>query len=208
MSAKPAITKLQQLDLSQQYTYADYLTWQFKERVELIRGWVRQMSPAPNVRHQRISRIITQAVAALLENKPCEMFSAPFDVRLPLPPHKTKGDKTDTVVQPDIVVICDPAKLDEQGCNGAPDLVIEILSPGNTRREMKDKLELYQTAGVPEYWIVDPEHEFILVYTLDPTGKYTSSLPYTEGHTLTTPILPGFDLPVEQVFVQPGAPKY
>jgi Uma2 family endonuclease len=200
MTAKPTITDFQQLDLSRQYTYADYLTWQFKERVELIRGWVMRMSPAPNVQHQRISGFLFNQLYNALSGGACQVFSAPFDVRLPLPPHKTKSDKADTVVQPDIVVICDPAKLDEQGCNGAPDLVIEILSPGNARREMKDKLEIYQAAGIPEYWVVDPEHEFILVYTLDQNGKYLSSLPYTEGSVLTTPVLAGFELEVERVF--------
>ena len=194
------ITDFEQLDLGKRYTYADYLTWQFAERVELLRGWIVKMSPAPNLRHQRISGYVFRRIGAFLEEKPCEVFSAPFDVRLPLPPYRVKGDKVDTVVQPDIVVVCDPAKLDEQGCIGAPDIVVEILSPGNTRREMKDKLELYQTAGVPEYWIVDPDHEFILVFTPNETGQYTGSLPYTEGSELTSPALPGFRLDVGKVF--------
>ncbi len=198
------ITDFQQLDLSKTYTYADYLTWQFAERVELIRGKIFKMSPAPNVRHQRISRIISLNIGAYLSEKPCEMFTAPFDVRLPLPPKKIKGDRIDTVVQPDIVVICDPAKLDERGCVGAPDIVVEILSPGNTRREMKDKLELYQNAGVPEYWVVDPEHEFIIVYTPNAAGQYIGSVPYTEGMALQTPILPGFALDINTVFAQPN----
>lgn len=197
------ITDFQQLDLNKKYTYADYLTWQFAERVELIRGKIFKMSPAPNVRHQRISRIISLDIGACLSGKSCEMFTAPFDVRLPLPPKKVKGNKIDTVVQPDIVVICDPAKLDEQGCIGAPDIVIEILSPGNTRREMKDKLELYQNAGVPEYWVVDPEHEFIIIYTPNEAGQYIGSVPYTEGMILQTPILPGFELDIDTVFAQP-----
>ena len=198
------ITDFQQLDLNKKYTYADYLTWQFAERVELIRGKIFKMSPAPNVRHQRISRIISLNIGAYLSEKPCEMFTAPFDVRLPLPPKKIKGDKIDTVVQPDIVVICDPAKLDERGCIGAPDIVVEILSPGNTRREMKDKLGLYQNAGVPEYWVVDPEHEFIIVYTPNEAGQYIGSVPYTEGMALQTPILPSFALDINRVFAQPN----
>ncbi len=200
------ITDFQQLDLSKTYTYADYLTWQFAERVELIRGKIFKMSPAPNVRHQRISGVVFNAVFNYLQGKSCQSFTAPFDVRLPLPPKKIKGDKIDTVVQPDIVVICDPAKLDEWGCVGAPDIVVEILSPGNTRREMKDKLELYQNAGVPEYWIVDPEHEFIIVYAPNAAGQYIGSVPYTEGMALQTPILPGFALDINTVFAQPNLP--
>lgn len=198
------ITDFQQLELTKQYTYSDYLTWKFKERVELIRGWVVKMSPAPNVRHQRISGVMYRKLGDYFEDKPCEVFTAPFDVRLPLPPNKVKANKIDTVVQPDIVVICDPAKLDEQGCIGAPDLVVEILSPGNTRREMKDKMELYQAAGVPEYWVVDPEHEFILVYTCNEAGAYVGSIPYTDGDLLTTPIMPGLQLDVTSIFATPA----
>ena len=161
------------------------------------------MSPAPNVRHQRISGTISRQIGGYLENTPCEVFTAPFDVRLPLPAHKVKGDKIDTVVQPDIVVICDPDKLDEQGCIGAPDIVIEILSPGNTRREMKDKMELYQSAGVQEYWVVDPDHEFIIVYTHNEAGQYIGSVPYTEDSLLTSRILPYFQMDVGSIFVQP-----
>lgn len=197
------ITAFQQLDLSKKYTYADYLTWQFKERVELIRGWVLKMSPAPNVRHQRISGVIFNEVYNHLRGNSCQVFTAPFDVRLPLPPQQAKGDKIDTVVQPDIVVICDPAKLDEQGCIGAPDIVVEILSPGNTRREMKDKMELYQNAGVQEYWVVDPEHEFIIVYTHNEAGQYFGSLPFTEGSVLTSKVLPLFQMEVGHVFATP-----
>lgn len=198
------ITDFQQLELTKQYTYADYLTWQFKERVELIRGWVVKMSPAPNVRHQRITGFIFNEIYNHLRGHSCQVFTAPFDVRLPLPPNKAKGNKIDTVVQPDIVVICDPGKLDEQGCIGAPDLVVEILSPGNTRCEMKDKLELYHAAGVPEYWVVDPEHEFILVYICNEAGAYVGSIPYTDGDLLTTPIMPGLQLDVTRIFATPA----
>lgn len=197
------ITDFNQLDLTKQYTYSDYLSWRFQERVELIRGWVFKMSPAPNVRHQRISGAISRQIGSYLENKPCEVFTAPFDVRLSLPPHKVKGAKIDTVVQPDIVVICDPRKLDEQGCIGAPDLVVEILSPGNTRREMKDKLELYQNAGVQEYWVVDPEHEFIIIYSHNEAGAYFGSVPFTEGDLLTSKVLSNLHIDVESIFVSP-----
>lgn len=98
------------------------------------------------------------------------------------------------------------AELNEQGCIGAPDLVVEILSPGNTRREMKDNLELYQAAGVPEYWVVDPEHEFIIVYTCNEAGAYVGSIPYTDGDMPTTPIMPGLQLDVTSIFATPARP--
>lgn len=137
------ITDFNQLDLTKQYTYSDYISWRFQERVELIRGWVFKMSPAPNVRHQRISGAVSRQIGSYLENKPCEVFTAPFDVRLPLPPHKVKGAKIDTVVQPDIVVICDPRKLDEQV--GKPtarnlrypvEFILNILAAGMTHQEI------------------------------------------------------------------------
>lgn len=194
------ITDFHQLDLSKQYTYVDYLSWQFNERVELLRGWVFKMSPVPNVQHQRISGAIFSALYHYLADSPCQVFSAPFDVRLPLPPEKGNSEKVDTVVQPDICVICDPKKLDSQGCLCAPDIVVEILSPGNTRREMKDKLELYQNAAVLEYWVVDPDHEFVLVYSPDASGQYVGSVPFTEGTVLFSKVLPGFRLDTGLLF--------
>ena len=145
------ITSLDQLDPDGTYTYADYLLWQFQERVELLRGKIRQMS-APSVKHQRISIRFSRLLANALWQTPYQVFAAPFDVRL----LQTREDnQVTTVVQPDLCVICDSSKLDDRGCNGAPDLIIiEILSPGNSRTEMKDKFELYQEAGVLEYWVV------------------------------------------------------
>ena len=125
-----------ELDLTQFYTYADYLRWQFEERVELIKGKIFKMS-APNRIHQKISGYIFVAVANHLAGKQCEVYSAPFDVRIP---RKTKEDKDIiTVVQPDISVICNKAILDFKGCLGAPDIVAEILSPGNNKIKLKNK---------------------------------------------------------------------
>ena len=104
-----------------------------------------------------------------------------------------------TVVQPDICVICDESKLDERGCIGAPDIIIEILSPGNTQREMKDKFGIYQEAGVQEYWIVEPMSEFIIIYALD-KNIYIGSRPYTAGDTITSKVLPGLEINVSEVF--------
>ena len=186
------ITSLDQLDFSATYSYTDYLHWQFKERVELLKGKIAKMSPAPNLRHQRISMKMSFIIEGFLLEKPCQVFSAPFDVILP-----SKKNPTDkrTVVQPDIIVVCDEDKLQERGCFGAPDLVVEILSPGNTKREMKDKFDLYESAGVLEYWIIDPLREQILVYDLGEKGSYAGRRPYLAGDHIPSHVLQGLDIP-------------
>ncbi len=127
------ITHFSQLDLTKSYTYADYLTWQFDERTELFRGKVRLMSPASKRVHHDVARDVGLPIMQYLRGKSCEMYHAPFDVRLSKAP--PNGDASiETVVQPDICVVCDPQKLDERGCLGAPDWIIEILSPGNVAR--------------------------------------------------------------------------
>jgi len=192
-----SVSSFEQLNLDKYYTYQDYLTWTFPERVELFFGRVLRMSPAPNRTHQKISGNIFVAISIHLKNSKCETYSAPFDVRLPVSLQKGKSD---TVVQPDIVVICDHTKLDEQGCNGAPDIVIEILSPGNSKREMKDKFELYEVSLVKEYWIVDPIHQDVTIYTLDQENKYIGSRPYLEGDSIPSSVLKGFRIEASEVF--------
>ena len=193
------ITNLSQLDPEAHYTYADYLLWQFQERVELIKGRIRQMA-APNVRHQRISGTLFFELKQFLKNQPCDVFAAPFDVRLPLPAHRVKGNKVDTVVQPDICVICDREKLDERGCIGAPDLIVEILSPGNSRKEMRDKYELYQESGVTEYWVVFPSEQVLQRYILNEEHIYQAQLPNVEGDVVGVTFLPEFGLVVGEIF--------
>jgi Uma2 family endonuclease len=198
------ITSLNQLDLDRHYTYADYLKWQLKERVELLKGRVFKMSPVPNVQHQRMVGILFNRLFNHLEGGPCQVFSAPFDVRLPLPEHHQRADRIDTVVQPDVCVICDRSKLDEQGCIGPPDLAIEVLSPGNTNREMKEKFELYEAAQVPEYWIVDPERAHLLQYRLDGQGRYVSQAPLVRSDTISSYTLQGFRCSLDAVFGEEG----
>ncbi len=194
------VTDINQLDFSKKYTYADYLTWQFQERIELIKGRIFRMSPAPNLRHQTIAREILLEVGFFLRKRPCQVFHAPFDVRLPLPLDEASSDKIDTVVQPDIVVVCDENKLDKQGCNGAPDVVMEILSPGNTNKEMKDKWNIYQFAKIPEYWLIDPEHEFVIIYTINEEGKYIGSAPFTNEDIVKSSVLQGFSIDLSTIF--------
>jgi len=193
------ITSLSQLDPAGVYSYADYLLWQFQERVELLKGRLFPMA-APNTRHQRYSQRISLSIGNQLVGKPCELFIAPFDVRLPdrLKKPKFDGDIY-TVVQPDLCVICDPAKLDDRGCLGAPDLVVEILSPGNTQKETDNKFRLYEEAGVREYWIVEPDDKFVLVYVCR-EGEFVGLRPRTETVPLTSTVLPGLTIDLATVF--------
>jgi Uma2 family endonuclease len=190
------ITALSQLDLTKSYNYFDYLSWKFSERVELLKGKVMQMSPAPSRRHQTISRVIGSEIVFYLKKSPCQVFYAPFDVRL----ERVKDDtKVQNVVQPDICVVCDLTKLDDRGCSGAPELMIEILSPGNSKKEMKYKFELYEAAGVEEYWIVDPFEKVVWQYFLE-NGKFLNYRPLIEDDTLHSRVIEGFSLELLSVF--------
>ncbi|MFN4144580.1 MAG: Uma2 family endonuclease [Runella sp.] len=193
------ITDINQLDPNGSYTYTDYMSWRFDEYVELIKGKIFRMSPAPTVKHQKISMRLTGRLYNALPNNGCQLFAAPFDVRLDRN-NKKKGENERTVVQPDLCVICDASKLDEQGCDGAPDLIIEILSPGNSKKEMKDKFAVYEESGVREYWLVHPTEKTVIVYTLNEQGQYIGSRPYTDDDTLTTPIIPALELVLHEVF--------
>ncbi|MCC5939402.1 MAG: Uma2 family endonuclease [Lunatimonas sp.] len=179
------------------YTYADYLTWEIDEMVELIRGKVFRQAAAPRVIHQRISGKIFYSLYDLLKGKPCEVFSAPFDVRLPVA--SKKNEDIDTVVQPDLCVICDAEKIDERGCLGAPDLIIEILSPGNNRKDLKLKYDVYEASGVKEYWVIHPDERTLLIYTLD-EQRYRASRLFTPGDKVSSQAVPGFELELDDVF--------
>ena len=183
-----------ELDLNRLYTYADYLKWQFEERVELIKGRIFPLS-APNARHQALSGELYRSFANFLHKKPCKVYSAPYDVYLTL----NSRDGGDTVVQPDVCVVCDPAKRQMKGCVGAPDIVVEVLSPYNNVKELKDKFSIYEEAGVLEYWIVSPQDNTFLVNTLV-NGTYVTSHPMVAGDTVTTPIFPGFAIDLKEFF--------
>ena len=180
------------------YTYADYLKWRFEEQVELIKGKIFKMSPAPKRIHQEVSGDVFNLLKNFLRGQKCKVYIAPFDVRLPV--KSKKNEDIITVVQPDICVICDPSKLDEAGCIGAPDIIVEVLSKGNTKKELQNKYEVYEESGVKEYWIIYPEQQSLLVYTLV-DGKYQPSRLLTKGDKLTTPILQGFVLDLDEVFM-------
>lgn len=188
------ITNLNQLDPNKTYTYADYLSWRFTERVELLWGKIFKMSPAPSTNHQWISGILFREIAVFLKKSPCAVFHAPFDVFL-----KINDAPTESVVQPDIVVVCDKNKLDEKGCQGAPDLAIEVLSPSSAQKDMKYKLKLYEEAGVPEYWVVDPVNCLIQVFTLE-AGEYQLHRPLTYDDNIQSKIITGLTIDLQEVF--------
>ena len=191
--------QLSDLDITKSYTYADYLKWAFDDRLEIIKGKIFKMSPAPGSVHQRISLRLSRWIGDYLEDKLCEAFPAPFDVRIP---GLSGNDKEIiTVVQPDLCVICDPRKIDGKGCMGAPDIVVEILSPGNNKKEVKNKYDVYEEAGVLEYWIVHPEEKTFLKYNLV-NGKFFSSRLLTLGDEVTTEILPGLKLNLDKLFAE------
>ncbi|MDN3690068.1 Uma2 family endonuclease [Cyclobacterium jeungdonense] len=181
----------------QNHSYADYLKWDLDEMVELIKGRIFKMSPGPNRLHQKVSGHLFNAFFNYLKNKPCETYAAPFDVRLPR--HSKKNEAIYTVVQPDICVICDPLKLDDAGCVGAPDLIVEILSPGNNRKELVNKYEVYEESGVKEYWVIHPIEQTVLIYSLI-NGKFHPSRLFTAGDVVKSAVIEGYQLDLDAFF--------
>jgi Uma2 family endonuclease len=181
----------------EKFTYTDYKAWELKpgERFELINGVAYAMS-APNFAHQKIVSILHGEFYAFLKGKTCQVIPSPFDVRL----FYEEDESDDTVVQPDVVVVCDPKKLGEEGCRGAPDLVVEILSPSNTAIEMERKLLLYKKAKVQEYWIVDPKDKHISVYCLQ-DGEYSYRM-WNIQDSAKPGVLPGLEIPLSTIFAE------
>jgi len=188
------------LDYGKVYTYADYLQWRFKERIEIIKGKVFKMSPAPARLHQKVSSKLSRVFLNVFHKSTCEVYVAPFDVRLIDKRKKSvKDEDIITVFQPDICVVCDPKKLDKKGCLGAPDFIIEILSPGNSKKEMKYKYELYEENGVKEYWIVDYREKVIWRYVLK-DNIYIGLKPLIEEEIATSSIFPDLNFLVGEIF--------
>lgn len=152
------------------YTYGDYLQWPDDYHCELIEGVIYDMSPAPTRRHQEVSMELSVQVGGFLRGMPCRAYAAPFDVRLPQ--GNEADDKVDTVVQPDLVVVCDEAKLDERGCRGAPDWVVEIPSPHTARKDQIRKRDLFERHGVREYWLIQPLDGTLTIYRLRSDGSF------------------------------------
>ncbi|MCL2320191.1 MAG: Uma2 family endonuclease [Treponema sp.] len=183
------------IEEEERFTYADYKAWELKprERFELIHGVAYAMAD-PNLFHQQIVAMLTGEFYTFLKDKTCRVIPSPFDVRL----FYEEDESDDTVVQPDLVVVCDPDKLGEEGCRGAPDMVVEILSPTNTAIEMERKLNLYREALVREYWIVDPKNKHISIYRMQ-NGEYYLRTWHIQD-VVKPGILPGLEIPLSAVF--------
>ncbi len=181
------------------FTYTDYLSWPQDERWEIINGVAYNMTPAPSRQHQDISRELMITIGNFLKGKHCKLYSAPFDVLLTSNKNLNNNEIT-TVVQPDLVVICDSSKLDTRGCIGAPDLVVEILSRESASRDMKTKLSLYEQSGVTEYWIISPFEQIVWVYLLDKnTNRYTRPEIYSDTDTIQSSVLKGLEISINQI---------
>ncbi|GAB3940253.1 Uma2 family endonuclease [Spirosoma harenae] len=191
------ITDISLLDPKGTYTYADYLKWQFDESVELIQGKLYRMSPTPRRAHQLAVSHLLVDISNFFGNKSCEIYTAPFDVRLPVR-NERKPDQLHTVVQPDICVICASSKLDDAGCLGAPDWIIEITSPRTTKNDFNEKFNLYEESGVREYWIVQPKEKTVSVYVLE-DGRYALVDVY-ESDEIPSCIFPELVISHERIF--------
>jgi Uma2 family endonuclease len=189
-----------QLNSKKRYSYADYLLWDDDKRYELFDGKVEALAPAPLVRHQRVSGNIFNIFKNYLDDKfPCEVFHAPFDVRLHKKQKLADDKQIFTVIQPDIVVICDPEKIDEKGCIGPPDLIVEILSPSTSKKDVDDKFHIYEDAGVKEYWLVHPEEKTLTVFVLA-GGKYQFQKIHSEVDKVKVIIFDDFVVDLSRVF--------
>lgn len=180
------------------YTFADLLSWGEDERAEIINGNLYMMAPPSRI-HQEVSGELFAQMHDFLSDKPCKVYHAPFGVRL-FEQNNDTPDNVNTVVEPDIAVICDHNKLDDRGCKGAPDMIIEILSPSTAQYDRFVKFNLYQRAKVREYWIVDPHNGTVDVCIPDKNGKFIVSVIYARNDTAKVNILPGCEIDLSKVF--------
>ena len=191
------------VDLSGHWSYRHYKTWPDEERWELIEGRAYAMSPAPTRYHQDLSGRLFADIHAALRGKPCKVYAAPFDVLMPA--GEEADDEVDTVVQPDIVVYCDRSKLTRAGARGAPDLVVEILSPSTARKDQHEKYALYERSGVREYWVVDPVGKWLCVYRPAAPGRFDSGElrdPVREYGPVASRVLEGFSVEPGRLFAE------
>jgi Uma2 family endonuclease len=179
------------------FTYGDYCTWGDEGRWELINGVVYDMAPAPARIHQDVAGEVFVQIKNHLRDGPCRAYSAPFDVRLP--DRGEADDAVETVVQPDISLICDPSKLDDKGCRGAPDWIIEVLSPRTAAKDQIQKRDIYERHGVKEYWLVHPVDRLLFVYRFAADGYGKPDIQPTEGRTPVA-TLPGLEIDWDAVF--------
>ncbi|TDQ11169.1 Uma2 family endonuclease [Pedobacter metabolipauper] len=188
---------LNEIDASKSYSYAAYLSWQFEERVELIRGKIYEMC-APTMDHQDVAGNLFVKLSVFLEQKQCKAYIAPCDVRFPT--GSTKDKDIYTVLQPDLFVLCDKTKREPLGCIGAPDLVAEVLSRGSSSKDRKLKFDIYQEFGVREYWVINPFKRTLVKYVLQKDGLYDAGTELLADGLLTSSVLPGFMVSLREVF--------
>lgn len=194
------ITSLNDIDLNGHYTYADYVKWQLDDYIELIKGKIFKMSLAPLSQHQVLVHRLDVELGYYLKKKTCQVFPAPFDVRLTTN-NLLSDEQITTVVQPDLCIICDPSKIDRRGCIGSPDLIIEIISSSTAKRDLDDKFHLYEESGVKEYWVVFPDEQVISVYLLDETiSEYHLLKHYEKGEKLKVNILEDLTIDLNDIF--------
>ncbi|TVR67291.1 MAG: Uma2 family endonuclease [Spirochaetaceae bacterium] len=182
-------------EVQEHYSYRDYLSWPEGERTELIDGVAWAMSPAPRREHQRLVSEFNRQIANALQGHPCEVYPAPFDVKL----SSAAEDDHATVVQPDLIVVCDGTKLTDEGMTGAPDLVVEIVSPGSGFHDRGRKYDLYRRHGVREYWIVDPDERVVEVHRLE-SGRYERIGVFGPEDTLTAESVPAITVTLQDIF--------
>jgi Uma2 family endonuclease len=188
------------LDLSDSWTYRELKERPEEERWELIDGEAYLMS-SPTVKHQDVLIALTVALHSLLRNHACKLLIAPLDILFPAAPGQDE-DEVDTVLQPDLAVVCDPSKVCERHVRGAPDLVVEILSRTTTKRDLRDKFAVYERHGVREYWIVDPEKAWLTRFVRTAEGRFDpgeTRVKGMKGDALASVVVEGFSIDAREL---------
>jgi Uma2 family endonuclease len=182
----------------QKYTYADYLSWPDNERWEILDGTAYNMSPAPLIEHQRITMELSGIIWSYLRGKPCKVFVSPIDVYIPKQ-KEDSDDKIENVVQPDVIVVCDHSKIEKRGIRGAPDIVIEVLSPQTEKKDWNDKFNLYEKSGVKEYWIVDPSEQVVHQY-VNTNNRFNLVKMHEAGSVLESSVITGLKVEMIEIY--------
>ena len=183
----------------QHYTYRDYRQWPEDERWELIDGVAYSMA-SPSTAHQHISMELAWRLRTFLDGKPCRVLAAPLDIFFPRIREQDEDD-VDTVVQPDIIVVCDSGKQRERGIWGAPDLAVEILSPSTSRKDLNEKYRLYERSGVREYWVIDPVGRWTQQYVLAADGRYAPEVTLVNEGVIASAVLEGFAIEIAALWL-------
>lgn len=179
------------------YTYADYLSWPEEEKVEIIDG-TPYFYAAPSRIHQKVLSELHRQIANFLVGKECEVYPAPFHVVLDV--ESRKEEDAENVFEPDITIVCDISKLDDAGCKGVPDMIVEIISPSTARRDKIVKFNKYEQAGVKEYWIIEPQEKILSVFTLQDNQRYGRPNLYSDEHQVEVAIFDDLMIDLQKVF--------